>query len=210
MADAGNTPTRLTEPALVLLTAGAFEVCDRFPRLHGPFIAAAVLFWGGYILTRWWSEPGVLAKWGFRRGGLLPVTVASTAVLLTGAGGMFLYAALRGPVRLSPHFWLVLLVYPAWGLLQQLLLNALFARHLAARMPAPVAVAVTALLFGLTHRPDRPLTLLTTAAALVWVPIYPRWRNLWPLGLCHSLLSAVAYYVVLRREAWAEVTAALR
>jgi hypothetical protein len=191
------------EIIFVLLTAVAFQVSDNVLHRKAPFIAAAGAFWAGYILFRWAREPSVLREWGLRRENLRPASAAALVVLLVGLAGTAGVAASRGSlssVDLPHRFWLLLALYPAWGLLQQFMLNAMVARNLIGRLPAPGVVLLTAVLFGAVHLPDVLLATLTAAAALVWVPIYLRWRNLWPLGVCHGLLAAVVYFVLLRRD----------
>ena len=53
----------MTEIALALLTAVAFQVCDNVLHRKGPFIAAAAAFWIGYVLLRWRRDPAVLREW---------------------------------------------------------------------------------------------------------------------------------------------------
>jgi uncharacterized protein len=201
----------MSEVFLVLFTAGAFQVCERVPGTKGPFIAAASLFWVIYVVTRARRQPGLIQQWGFRIGGFGGATAASGIVLLAGATMLFAWgASVHGfgqALTLPRNFWLALLVYPLWGLVQQFLLNALFARNLVTRLPASLATIIAAALFGAIHLPDLTLAALTATAALIWVPIYLRRRNLWPLGICHGWLGAVTYYAVLRRDAIGTVLA---
>jgi len=203
----------MTEILLVFLTAVASEICVSVFNARGPFIIAATAFWVGYVIVRWWRDPGALRRWGFGTENLGPASAAAGGVFVLGSAGMLAWAALwGGGVRPVPwgHVLPVLVLYPAWGLVQQFLLDALVARNLL-RWLSPVAVVVlTAGLFGMVHLPAWTLVSLSFAVALAWVPIYLRWRNLWPLGVCHGWLGAVTYFVILHRDPWAEFTAVLR
>jgi len=116
---------------------------------------------------------------------------------------MVAYGSAQGRLPPPRTFWLILALYPLWGLVQQFLLGALLARNLREFLPPAAVVPAAALLFGLAHAPDWTLSALAFAAALVWIPIY-LWRpNLWVLGISHGMLGALAYYAVLGRDAWA-------
>jgi CAAX prenyl protease-like protein len=196
----------MTEILFVLLTVAAFQVGE-YLGLKALFIATAAVFWVTYVLVRWRREPQILAEWGFRTENLLPATAASVAVFAVVAGAMFYVQLLRGPLWLPRNFWVTLALYPFWGIVQQFLLNGIIARSLSRRLPPAATVSAAAVLFALAHAPDGALMGLTFIAACIWVPIYLRWRNLWPLGVCHGLLGAVAYYVLMGRDVWLELTA---
>jgi hypothetical protein len=35
--------------------------------------------------------------------------------------------------------------------------------------------------------------------------IFLRWRNVWPLGICHGWLGVLFYFWVLGRDPWLEI-----
>lgn len=208
----------VAEIGSVLFMAAAFAVCDSVLHAKGPFIVACGAFWIGYIVVRCRREPGVWRRWGFGTHNLLPASLAAGVAVAAGATGMLLYGWTHGGVRLPRTAWVLVPLYLPWGLLQQFLLNAVVAANLVHLLKrrgvrpgaaTTMAVVVAAGLFGLVHLPDWVLTLLCTAAGVVWVSVYLRWRNLWPLGVSHVLLGVLAYYVVLRRDPLAEILLAL-
>ena len=195
---------------LELLLLVATVAGYRIAHTHGvvaPFIGGAILFWAGYVIGTWRRHPDVAAAWGFRSGGLLPSSAACGGLVLAGLGVLAAVAAFHGAAPPPWHFWIVVGIYPLWGLLQQFLLNGLVARRLERHMKAPAVVLVTALLFGLAHLPQWRIGLLAFAVAVPTVMIWLRWRNLWPLGVCHGILGAVAYYLVLQQNVWPELLA---
>jgi hypothetical protein len=198
----------MTEVLLVFLTVAAFQVGE-YLGLKFVFIATAAVFWVTYVLVRWRRDPAVLREWGFRKENIAPAAAASVAVLVVVGGAMFALRLHRNPLWLPRNFWVTLALYPLWGIVQQFLMNGIIARNLARRVPAAATVFLTAALFAVAHAPDGALMGLTFVAACIWVPIYLRWRNLWPLGVSHGLLGAIAYYVLLGRDVWLELTAAL-
>jgi membrane protease YdiL (CAAX protease family) len=52
--------------------------------------------------------------------------------------------------------------------------------------------------------PEIPLMLTTFGLGLVYIPLYLRYRNLWPLGLYHGWLGTLFYLWVLGRDPWVE------
>ena len=148
----------------------------------------------------------ILAVWGFRREGLGPTFLASTVILVAGALGIAVIAALRGTLTANPHILPLLLLYPPWGCVQQFLLQALVARNLHIVLRSPWLVTpIAAVLFGAVHLPDLELMGATFLLAVVFTPIYLRWRNLWPLGIYHGWLGVLAYYWILQHDPWAEL-----
>ncbi|HLG42841.1 MAG TPA: CPBP family glutamic-type intramembrane protease [Planctomycetota bacterium] len=166
------------------------------------FIAVAAPPWVLYVFWRARGTPGQLREWGIRADTFKPAAIACAAAGLPALAAMTVYGFVAGNLPPPWSFWVILAIYPAWGLVQQFLLNAILASNLRTLLPAWATVPMAAVLFGLAHAPDWALVGLTGAAGLMWVPIY-LWRpNLWMLGLAHGILGAVAYYAVLGRDAW--------
>lgn len=195
----------MTEILLVLATSAAHLVFENAFHRKTEFIAAAAVFWVSYVAFRWRRDRAVLRLWGFRRDTLRPAALACGVLFVAGALPMLAYGAARGRLPFPLHFWIVLWLYPLWGIVQQFLLNGLVVRNLARLLPRPAVVALGGLLFSLAHVPDLPLMGLTAAAGLAWTSIYLRTPNLWALGLSHGFLGAIAYYAVLGRDVWMDV-----
>jgi membrane protease YdiL (CAAX protease family) len=102
----------------------------------------------------------------------------------------------------------LLILYPVWGLFQQLLVQGIVVRPLALGVTPVVspatAIALSAALFGAVHLPDTTLAAATAVMGLVFTPFYLRWNNLWPLGLFHGWLGVTFYFWCLGRDPWAE------
>ena len=177
--------------------------------LSGAYIPVVVAGWGGYVGYRAATEPGTLAELGFtgerlgraaRDVGLL----SAGAVLAMGAVG-----AANGSLHVDRTLGVLLVLYPAWGLTQQMLVQGYVTRHLAdAGLPAPAVVPVTAAAFGVVHVPNWPLVGATTALGAAFTPLYLRDRTLWPLGVAHGALGALFYVWVLDRDPLSELSGA--
>ena len=173
------------------------------------YIPAVIAGWGGYVGYRAATEPGYLAGLGLR-GENLGRTARDVGLLSAGAAlGMGVYGAAAGSFRLGPDLLPLLVLYPAWGLTQQVLVQGYVTRHLAeAGLPALAVVPITAVAFGSVHLPNAPLTAATVAMGGAFAPLYLRDRNLWPLGVAHGTLGALFYVWVLDRDPWAEIVGA--
>lgn len=197
------------EVGAVCATGVLHQVVSNGLGWHGPFIAAAILFWGAFLTRRIRRDARWPARWGLRRTSLRPAAAATTCAALLALTAFAVIGNARGRLEVNAHLVVLLLAYPAWGLLQQLLVQGFAVRNLlAVRGPlgsAPSVTLVAAALFAVVHLPDPELTLATFLLGLVFTPIYLRWRNLWPLGLWHGWLGAFAYLWVLGRDPVAEI-----
>jgi len=192
---------------LAVAATGALHFAfEELFRAKGIFIGTAASVWLAYALFRSRRDRAVWRAWGFRRDGLSPAAIACLVLLAAGAAAMAAIAAVRGSLRLHPHLLPLLAVYPVWGLTQHFLRQAMFARNVRDAGLGPAGTtALTAPLFGLVHWPDRMLMGATALLAVALTPIYLRWRNLWPLGVLHGWLGALAYFWLLERDPWAEL-----
>jgi hypothetical protein len=190
----------LLELGAVGLTAVAHLSWPALGLPRALLVVPLVLGWGAYVAHRARHDPEALSAWGLRREGLWPTAAVCAVVLAVGGAAMGAYGAWAGHAL---PWWsaLCLLTYPIWGLVQQLLLQGLVTRNLAA-LPRPVShpVAVTLLsstAFGLVHWHQPPLVLATFALGLVLTPLWLRWRNLWPMAFLHGWAGTLVYYLVL-------------
>ena len=170
------------------------------------FIPVVVVGWGGYTAARALTEPGFLTDLGLSTQNL---GRASRDVALLSAGaalGMAAYGAANGSLRLDPTLVPLLVLYPAWGLTQQTLVQGFLTRHLdAAGLPTVAVVPVSAAAFGAVHVPNWPLTGATTVMGGAFAPLYLRDRTVLPLGVAHGALGALFYVWVLDRDPYAEI-----
>jgi len=164
------------------------------------FTIAAAAVWTGYVAWRWREDPGVLRAWGLRLDNLAAAAKVALAITLPALIVCVGYAYAVGNFPPPPGFWIILLVYPIWGVAQQFLLNSVLTRDLDAVLPAWAATLLAAALFSLSHAPDLPVMALTLPAGAVWVLVYRRWPNLWALGIAHGVIGTVVFYGVLGRD----------
>ena len=101
---------------------------------------------------------------------------------------------------------LLLLLYPLWGTIQQFLELGVVVGNLekvgGLGSNTPLLIQTGAFLFGAVHVPDLMLTAGTTVLAFVYVPLFLRHRNVWPLGIVHGWLGALFYLWALNHDPW--------
>ena len=201
-------PDRLALAAAAVTAALSFTSLADSTASFKFFIAGACLFWGAFVVVRARQDRAAFRKWGFRGDNLLRASLIPAAVLVGGAAALALVGwRLHGRLHFPAHAWLMFLVYPVWGWVQQFLMLGVFAtnleRGLLRHRPALLTVVVAGV-FGLIHVYNWKLVVATFALELVIVPLYLRYRNLWPLGALHGWLGGLFYLWAENRDLWAE------
>lgn len=196
----------LAEMSAVVLTGVGHLAASRAGVSNG-YVPVVIVGWGGYLGVRAATEPDFLADLGLT-GENLGRSIRDTALLSAGAVvAMGAYGAANGSLRVEPSLVPLLLLYPAWGLTQQLLVQGFVTRHLdTAGLPAVAVVPMSAATFGSVHLPNLPLTAATTTLGGAFAGLYLRDGNVWPLGVAHGALGTLFYVWVLDRDPWAEFT----
>jgi len=197
----------LLEVGAVILTAALhFVFYDLVPG-RGPFILIAVLAWSAYFVIRIKRQPESLRLFGLSTDGLRQSVATAAAILIVGMAVCLAIGLSRGTVRVVPQMLILALLYPLWGLVQQLLVQAMVVRNLLPVLSLPVVVVVAAILFGLVHLPHVELALATALLGGLFTVVFARWRNVWALGVCHGVLGVFFYFWVLGRDPWLEILA---
>lgn len=212
----GIPPSRL-ELALLILTGvghvglevasdGLKGAADSITRPQHVYNLCAAVGWGAYLVWRAVRKRGMLAEWGFRREGFLVALRESLLFAAVGAVPLLAFGWMKGRLPLPITFWMVLALYPLWGLAQQFALQGLITRNLRGVVPSPGwRVAIAATLFSAAHFPTWWLMGLTWGAGLMFTWVFERHRNVWAVGLVHGLLGSLAYYLVLGKDPGAEL-----
>jgi hypothetical protein len=195
------------EAAAVIGTGGCYLVLTTWLHKQLLFILAAAAFWMVFLLIRMHRDPSALREWGLTGRGfgrsvrmLLPFAFAALVVT---AG----YGLLAGTLLFTWRLFLLLALYPAWGLWQQLLLVGLLAGNLRkdGRLPDWLIITVTVLLFAAIHLPSIPLVIVAGLMASITTGVYFETGNLYALGLFHGWVASLAYFFVLGSDPLSEL-----
>ena len=178
-----------------------------------PFTVGAMGFWVAYLVLRRSGSPAVLRRWGFSLAGLAEGALLSAGAMAAGALFCVGHALIRREAVVNWNLALSMLLYPAWGLIQQFLLVALLADNVMAltreRVSEFVVVMFSALLFSAVHLPDTPLMIATFFLGTATTLIFFRTRNIWVVGVLHGWFATLFYYLVLATDPLASLLAAL-
>ncbi|MFC1461546.1 lysostaphin resistance A-like protein [Verrucomicrobiota bacterium] len=210
------------ELALVLLTGaghvalelsadgmrGAADTLDRPQQIYN--LVAAIL-WGCYVLFRMVRTPSITRVWGFRRANFVSALTVAVLFAVPACAVMIWYGVWKGNWPIPATFWVLLVVYPVWGLGQQFALQALITKNLRGMVSrVPMRAVAAGVVFSVSHFPNFLLMALTLPAGIAFTWIFEKKRNIWAIGLMHGLMGALAYYLVLGKDPGAEIVGFLR
>jgi hypothetical protein len=116
----------------------------------------------------------------------IPLAMAAAAIILLAgweAGTLRVLYGARPPLWHSSG-------YAIWALMQQFILNSFFFLNLEDLLgSSKQALWGATALFCLAHIPNPVLMVTTFVAALFFVSVFRRYRNIYPLGIAHALLG---------------------
>lgn len=172
------------------------------------YVIAAIAFWVIYFIRRISKKKELIKYWGLSFSNARETFQLVTIVGLIVLGGFVLYGWFMGTLRFHWHILIILLIYPAWGLVQQFLMMSLFAGNLkdyeSKHFNKTLIVILTSILFSLVHYPSYQLIIATFIMALFYSIVFLSKRNIIPLGIFHGVLGGVFYFLVLNRDPWME------
>lgn len=97
------------------------------------------------------------------------------------------------------QFFVTLLLYVPWALVQQTLFQFYLLARWRALLPyaSPLFLSIiNGMLYGGVHLPEWPVALVTAIGGVVWSYSYFRDRYVLPLAISHAVLGATFYYWV--------------
>lgn len=192
--------------ALEISTQGMRGAAGALDRPQHFYNLGACIVWGIYLMWRLFGRAGTATAWGFRKEGFAPALRFSLVFAAAAALPIMVFGGFSGNLPLPSTFWLVMAVYPLYGIAQQFLLQCLVTRNLRGIMPTmSLRVTAAATLFGLAHFPECRLVGLTFVAGIAFTWIFEKHRNIWAVGIVHGILGALAYYAVLGEDPGAEL-----
>jgi hypothetical protein len=173
------------------------------------YIVAACLFWVVYIYSKTGNNPEAFKSWGFQRENFRSSFLVLLPVALLAITGILIYGALSQARFLNWHIIPILLLYPAWGTIQQFMMVGLIAGNLRKLTDIKITesqiILFTSFLFAFVHYPSFPLMGYAFIMEVIFIKVYLKWPNIWSLGLYHGLVSGLFIFFVLGRDLWSEL-----
>lgn len=173
------------------------------------YIVAACLFWGFYIYKKYRKHPQILKFWGFQKKNfrnsftfILPFAIAVGL-------GIFVYGIVVNARFFNWHVIPIILLYPAWGVIQQFMMLGLIGRNLKELKKKKCSdwqvIMAVSLVFSLVHYPSISLMMYVLVMEIIFGWAYFKWNNIWTLGLYHGWVSGFFIFFVLERDLWTEL-----
>ncbi|MFW5915957.1 MAG: type II CAAX prenyl endopeptidase Rce1 family protein [Bacteroidota bacterium] len=173
------------------------------------YIGAACVFWLLFITKRHRENNHILKNWGFKKDHFKPTFLFLLPFAGVAVAAIIWYGISFNADFLNWHVIPVLILYPAWGMVQQFMMIGLVAGNLqkisTLNLNEPQIVLITSLLFALIHYPSLPLMAFAFFMEVLFTSVYFRWRNLWPLALYHGWVGSLFLFFVLGRDLWNEL-----
>lgn len=175
------------------------------------YIIFACAFWLAFVLWHARRRPDALRRWGFRADNLCEASRTPLILFVVSAAVFASIGVAQGTFSVPVQLPALLLLYPVWGVAQQFLVMGIVVGNLESIAGFDrhrfVLIAFGSAIFGAVHLPSFPLVIGTTALAALYVPLYLRYRNLWPLGVVHGWIGSLFYLWVLGVNPWMETFA---
>ncbi len=172
------------------------------------FIILAGTLWVSYILWRIHNNHSLVSDWGLSLKGfkqslnLLLIPAIGTTII------SIWYGLNQDVLIFNWHIIPILILYPLWGTIQQLLIISLFGGNIYYQENVKISkltiVGLTSILFSVVHYPSLPLMIATFFLAIFYCMVFFKFRNILALGLFHGLLASIFYFFVLGRDPWIE------
>ncbi len=176
----------------VLIMAYIWWLRFRYPYAWVPML---LLIFASHLYHR-----ETLATLGFKRGHPAHALARLSAYLALVAFTLLILGITFRSVRVVPFegAFLSFLMYCAWGLFQQYILNGYFVNRFSDFLPGHrhAIPLFAAALFSLAHLPNWFLMIATAAGGYICARIYLRYRNLYVLGIAHGVVGFLLYLVV--------------
>ena len=202
---------------ILIIIAAAFLYVGLMPA-HRPMgldiglaMVAMALVWlfARESCERCWGEPASPMFDRTRRCITLMLTATvPTVIVFFIFGGVHAYVTHKeiGAVihRLfNPFFFVTLVAYVPWALLQQNLFQFYLMGRLRALLPfaSPFLLSILiGILYGAVHMNDWRVAPVTFIGGVIWSYSYHRDRYVWPLAISHAALATTYYYWVLDHD----------
>jgi len=197
---AGTAAIARFELPLAVFLGVANVVSEFVPGSKAPLVLVGAVAWLALVAAHLRADRSILRRWGLRADTLRAAAIPAAAVAVPLLAALTAWGYAAGRIPPPRGFLSIVLVYPAWGVAQQFLLQAIVWTNLSARLPRALAQPLAAALFAASHAPDWPLVALTLPVGLLATEHYRRWPNLWVLGTAHALLGTFTFYFLLGRD----------
>ncbi|GAB4269480.1 MAG: hypothetical protein Kow0092_23550 [Deferrisomatales bacterium] len=164
------------------------------------FVVPACLALGGYAVLLVRRGRAALREAGLRLDNLGPASRLTACYAVPMAVVLLGVHAATGRPWPPPRFYALALLYPLWGVAQQLLFQGILHVRLRRLGLGRWSVLLTALAFAGVHWPSGKLVLVALIGGLGFAYSFAVHPNVLPIGVAHGILGAMVYYLLLGQD----------
>ena len=105
---------------------------------------------------------------------------------------------------INTNFFILLCIYPLWGIVQQFILQSIITKHLyeVLSFDYTINMLLTCLIsggiFSMLHTHLKQLPIPSFIVGCLWAYFYLLYNNILPLGIYHGILATLYYYFILK------------
>ena len=164
------------------------------------FILPTMMLCIMYVYFLFATEPNILKEFGLRIDNIIPTTKLTAILFLPFMIILLLWGFING-FKIPPFtFYVSILFYPLWGVIQQFIFQSFFHTRLIKLGTAPLSILLVAFTFAVVHLPSIKLVFITFIGGLISSFIFLKQPNIIPLGISHGILGAIYYYLILEKD----------
>jgi len=163
-------------------------------------IAPATVVCAAYLAWSLHSGRMTPAEFGLRIDNLPAASRATLCAYSPVALAMIAWFVEFGDAPPPVNFYVTLVLYPFWGIVQQFVFQSLLHVRLLRLGLAPWGILITAAVYAAVHCHSPRLAILAFPAGLISSWLFQRTPNIFPLGVAHGLLGAIVYYLVFQED----------
>jgi hypothetical protein len=164
------------------------------------FIIPASFLVIGYACLMIRTGSATLRECGIGWTNLRRATALTLSVSIPVAIAMLWLAKRQGGLTPPESFYIMLVAYPLWGLVQQFIFQSFLHTRLIRLGASPWSIIVVAVAYGVVHLGSQKLAIFTFFGGIVMSAIFRVAPNIIPLGIAHGALGAILYHLVLGRN----------
>ena len=201
---------------LIVIGIGAFLYIKLMPP-HRPLgldvglamVAMALVLFARESCERCWGQPSSPVFERTRRCAtqmlLATIPTSFCFMIFGGVEAYFDHHTVAAVVTrlFNPYFFITLILYVPWALLQQNLFQFYLMGRLRALLPfaSPFLLAfINGILYGAVHLTDWRVAPVTMIGGVIWSYSYHRDRYVLPIAMSHAVLGSTYYYWVLNHD----------
>lgn len=187
----------------ITIVAVFYVIFRKSLAFRSEFIVPIIVVAGIYITLLGAFKLRTLSDFGITTKNLKKTTVITAFVFIGPLLFLIGYGIFNGAYFPS-HFFYTLILYPIWGIIQQLVFQGFILENFDRLGLRYYAIPLAAMAYAFVHWPSSFMLWATGIAGLGFSWIYYFNRNIIPIGIAHGILGACLYYLYFEKDPFAK------